>query len=217
MRVCLPQDDASNGARAAQLAASREAYRYAYDWPKGVATCAELQKGDDYGPAYVVKSAAIYVDIGANLAKLALEGLAHLDLVGTMKARFAELQPHELHDHLFNLPQELAQGIPAHRFPKSWRDYEALFQAWQKPAVLQAFDDDAKLDVAFAWQRVGGVNPMVLARCSALPPHFPVDESRYARAMPGDTLQAAAAEGRLYLADYAVLDGIRTGVTDGMQ
>ena len=52
---------------------------------------------------------------------------------------------------------------------------------------------------------------MMIRRITALPVNFPVTTAQYARAIPGDTLDRALAEGRVYLADYALLDGAQDG------
>jgi len=59
---------------------------------------------------------------------------------------------------------------------------------------------------------------MVLARCTRLPDGFSVSEAQYQVAMgQGDSLAAALAEGRAFLADYTVLDGVPCGQTEGVQ
>ena len=217
MRACLPSEETNPNARADQLATSRGTYRFAYDWPEGVATAAELPSEDNYSMGYALESVGVYLEIGANLAALTIEGIEHGKIQGALRSRFEALEAHELGKHIFAAPKDIAANIPM-KWPKSWKEYEALFQVWKAPQVVDFYHQSAdRLDLAFAWQRVGGVNPMVLARCSRLPDHFPVDEERFERVMRGDSLIAAAAEGRLYLADYALLDGLTAGVTDGIQ
>jgi arachidonate 15-lipoxygenase len=217
MRVCLPQNDKNAGARADQLATSRGAYRYAYDWPIGVATNAELSPSDEYSLTYTARSIGTYLDIGANLALMAIEGAEKNDVAGKIRARFEGLSPKELHKHLLTAPKDIAASMPV-LWPKTWSQYEAFYQVWKAPPVVAKFHAGAaELDLAFGWQRVAGVNPMVLARAARLPDHLAVDAARYARVMGGgDTLAAALAEGRVNLADYAALDGVATGETDGI-
>ena len=60
--------------------------------------------------------------------------------------------------------------------------------------------------------RVQGPNPVILRRIDALDDRFPVGEERYQSVMgDDDTLAAAGAEGRLYLCDYAAVDGAQAG------
>lgn len=216
MQVCLARNDASPGARADQLASSRGTYRYAWDWPIGVATSAELPAGDNYGLGYVAHSVKIYAEIGANLAAMAIEGASHDELEKALRARFERLAPYELHAHLLRAPKDLAASVPDQRV-SSWTEFERFFALWKAPEVLASFQSgEAAQDLAFAWQRVGGCNPMLLARCDRIPERFPIDAARYAALISGDSLQKALADQRLYLADYSVLDGVALGETDGL-
>jgi len=88
----------------------------------------------------------------------------------------------------------------------------ALFATLEAPALASVDPASARADAAFAWQRVGGANPLQLEGVDRLPDHFPVTEGDFAAAgAGGDTLAAALAEGRLYLASYRLLAGIPAG------
>lgn len=89
--------------------------------------------------------------------------------------------------------------------------YERLYTTIEAPPIVQTWQRD---DV-FAWQAVAGTNPVMLRRLDRLLEHFPVTEAQFARAVAGDTLAAALAEGRLFVSDYAMLDGLPDGVIDG--
>ena len=83
--------------------------------------------------------------------------------------------------------------------------YDALFVTIPKPAIAQHLHDND----AFAYMRVGGPNPMLIAKAATLPPKFPVSNAQYQQAMgSGDSLAEAASSGRLYLLDYEGLGGI---------
>lgn len=92
--------------------------------------------------------------------------------------------------------------------PSTLATCDALFALIGVPPVARALNDRA-----FAWQRVAGANPFVLRRIARVPDHFPVTEALFARETGGDRLAAALAEGRAFLADYAVLDGLPMGQT----
>lgn len=92
--------------------------------------------------------------------------------------------------------------------PSTLASSTALFSLISLPRVASELNDRA-----FAWQRVAGPNPFVLRAIDRLPDHFPVSDALFARVAVGDTLAAASAEGRLFLADYAVLDGLPMGAT----
>ncbi len=60
--------------------------------------------------------------------------------------------------------------------------------------------------------RVAGPNPVMIERMTAPDARFPVTEEQYQSQMgAADSLQIAMQEGRVYLADYAVLDGALNG------
>ena len=97
MKTTLPQDDRDAQARQDRLAKQRETYRFAYDWPPGVATSAELPKDDDYGALYLIESAKIYADIGVNLAAMTLDGHEAEDILEGLEERFRNLTAEKLH------------------------------------------------------------------------------------------------------------------------
>ncbi|XP_069739140.1 LOW QUALITY PROTEIN: polyunsaturated fatty acid lipoxygenase ALOX15B [Phaenicophaeus curvirostris] len=73
-------------------------------------------------------------------------------------------------------------------------------------------------DEFFGYQFLNGNNPIVLRRCPALPPNFPVTPEMVAASLGPDTdLEKELARGRLFLVDYAVLDGLPTGPIHGRQ
>lgn len=92
--------------------------------------------------------------------------------------------------------------------PASLADFDTMFPALDAPAVVPHWRDDAH----FAWQRVAGAVPTLLTGVERLSDHFPVTQAHFARAMgDGDSLDAARAEGRLFVCDYAVFDDIPCG------
>lgn len=213
MSLELPQKDASAAEREARLSAKRDTYRFAYDWPPGVATSAELPKSDDYSKLYLLESAKVYFDVGVNVAAMAIEGQEAGALLSLLEQRFKDLSAKELHEHVFKTPRDVAATLPPRR-PKRWDEYRAFFATWDEPPVVATYDDPASMDESFGWQRVAGVNPMVLQRCDEVPEKLGVDDALYQRVMgEGDSLAKAIAEQRLYLADYVILDGIETGET----
>lgn len=211
MQVCLPRDERDPSARADQLASSRDTYRWAYDWPIGVATAAALPRDENYPARYVLSTFKTYAEIGVNLGLMTIEGWEHGGLAESVKTRFESLDRDTLREHIFKAPKELLDSLPP--LPvTSWESYEAMFQIWPKPPIVDAFHKaPGDLDRAFAWQRVAGVNPMILARCPGVPANLAVDEALYQRVMTGDSLARATAEGRLYIADYAAFDGLEAG------
>ncbi len=90
----------------------------------------------------------------------------------------------------------------ANDHPNSLDDYNDLFKRIALPAIATDFQDDE----VFAWLRVGGANPLMITRCSAIPDKLPKDlAQRVQRPLGADSLEAARKEGRLYIVDFAPL------------
>lgn len=99
-----------------------------------------------------------------------------------------------------------------HGEARSLHDYEALYCTVPLPEVSAHWQSDRW----FARMRLAGPNPIVLTRLEALLPHFPVTDEHYRVSMGSeDSLALALQEGRLYLADYAALEGAILGVVPG--
>ncbi len=80
--------------------------------------------------------------------------------------------------------------------------YADQFQTLVVPNVVSTTLSDA----CFARMRVAGPNPLLITKISAFPAAFPVDRERF-RAISGQDPDAALASGRVYLVDYAALEG----------
>jgi arachidonate 15-lipoxygenase len=90
-------------------------------------------------------------------------------------------------------------------------DYNSLFHVIGLPPISKDFE----LDSTFAELRLAGPNPVLIHRIDKPDDRLPVTDAHFQIALPGDTLAAAGAEGRLYLVDYHELDGIETGMGSG--
>jgi arachidonate 15-lipoxygenase len=86
-------------------------------------------------------------------------------------------------------------------------DFNELFQIIGLPPIARDFH----LDSTFAELRLAGPSPVLIHRIDKPDDRFPVTDAHFQVALPGDTLAAAGAEGRLFLVDYKALDGIETG------
>ena len=90
----------------------------------------------------------------------------------------------------------------------SLADYNAMFKTIALPPIARTFQQDA----TFADMRVAGPNPMVLARLTAPMPNFSVTNAMYQAVLGDDeSLDEAIAAGRVYVADYALLNGALAG------
>ena len=90
---------------------------------------------------------------------------------------------------------------------KSLEDYSKLFRSIGLPPIAKDFQDD----MVFADMRVAGPNPVMLQRAGKdLLELMPMTDADFQVAAPGDSFEAAMNEARLYVADYAILDGAET-------
>lgn len=90
--------------------------------------------------------------------------------------------------------------------PATLADYDRYYTLLTKPDVMTRWRDDDE----FARQRVNGIYPNLIRRIQEIPDNFPVTEAVVAPVLRdrGLTLEALLKEGRLYLSDYAILEGI---------
>ena len=214
MSSFLPQHDADPKDRRKHLADARKAYQFRYDtFVSPLAICKKVPRRDTLMPRWLLK-----------VAKSALRVLAnHLETEADSKIRDEHRKRHRRFtrhlatgspkvEEVLGYVQESLQKVAADR-PGSLDDYAKLFRAIGLPPIHRDFQQDK----VFAWMRVAGPNPVLIERIAALPDHFPVTAEHYRAAMPGDSLDAAAAEGRLYLTDFQALEGAPNGKYEDLQ
>lgn len=214
----LPRDATDPTERARRVARMRDVYRDVADWPPGTTTAGWLPPGQDFDADFVSHVAPTYAALFANFACMAVHALeaGHVrqlrNTLSTLMATDTTVLRHNML-HAFREPAEAVVSAPR---PKDLAAYHDVFCTWRRPDVVALVDDDRRRDDAIAWQRVAGVNPMVIARVRAWPDKLQVPRGAV-RAVLGMGRDAAIGEGRLYVADYAALDGVACGVTDDTQ
>lgn len=99
------------------------------------------------------------------------------------------------------LDGSVSKGGP-HGRPEAMDDYANLFRVIDLPQVASTWKNDS----VFAAFRVAGPDPSLIERISEIPDNFAVTDAHYKQAMgEGDSLDAARAEGRLFLADWKLV------------
>ncbi|WP_392482371.1 lipoxygenase family protein [Nostoc sp. C110] len=112
-----------------------------------------------------------------------------------------------LRDALNRIINLLYEGQPTGH-ATSLKDYENLFPVISLPAIAKTYQEDE----VFAYMRVAGYNPVMIERVTTPSDRFPVTDEHYQAVMGNDdSLAAAGLEGRLYLADYKILDDAING------
>ncbi len=206
----LPQNDRDPGARVAGL----EKERAAHQWDHGyVAPLAMLLEPRTHTPS--IRDA-----IGA-----ALSGLPKGVLIDAVTRLFgSRILPREDGPEVsylterfraqYRIDQNKRFNAELAKRPSvsSADELRRLFVTLGAPAGMESWPKD----VGFEFQRVAGMNPVVL-RCAEEPPrNMAFSEAQAASLLPkGTTLAALAKDGRLFLCDYGILEGVPTNQFQG--
>ncbi|MEZ4444142.1 MAG: lipoxygenase family protein [Polyangiaceae bacterium] len=223
----LPQLDPKAVERETELLTARHLYRYDYTYPPGIAMAQVVPEIDGFSKRYLADVIKVNLALAANHVAADLDGTARdrsrlmsFDLPGALAAGLQLT-------HRFRVGAELGLHPESYR-PDSLGQYERLFSLIPRPPIVAvAYSSDSQnsraQNLAFAWQRLAGANPMELvsfAQWSAargtrgrMPDAFPLDETAFRRAMqtyaPFTSEERSLAEhidrGSLYVADYAPL------------
>ena len=215
----LPSQDPDLGGRARKLEVRQNTYRFVHDWPEGVATASFLPEESDYAKSYTASLTSSYKVIAENAVALA-SSVKPDSPVQALKVLFTSIgviNPDTVGRDIFSKTDEMAEEASGKLKPETWLHYAKVFAAWEEPDIVALVNDTSTLSDAMAWQRIAGVNPTVLERCTQLPSEFAVTEEHFAQAVSDDSLAAALAEKRLFIADYRALEGVACGVSSGAQ
>ncbi|MGI0491841.1 lipoxygenase family protein [Alkalinema pantanalense CENA528] len=208
------------------------------DCSQGVGLLADLPYDQQFTLPYLAQVLTVDSTLLANQAAIDLEFLTGASQGSVTINDWFSLAK-SLTDRAFFLaqPTKAARRI-ADSFPLNLEKYNALFALIGQPEIVSVYrQSQSQRDRAFAWQRLAGANPMVLRGITTLsapdrtwitgcngeeilaplppgvmPANFPVDNALYQRVMgTQDSLEKAAAEHRLYLADYRLLMNLPQG------
>src|SRR3954452_23621336 len=211
MTAFLPHEDPYPRLREKRLNRARKCYQFCHTHVSPLAIAHRVPTRHRFAFVWLVQAAKHVRVVIRN--RLLLEGdsraAVRLEkdykvLTGILRSRagyFASALRHFVFEALVFRPRDEHA-----RRPEAIEEYAALFRAVGLPPVAADLDDDR----TFAWLRVAGPNPLVLQRVPALDDRFPVTEADFRIALPGDSLAAAGAQGRLYLADYAALAAVES-------
>jgi hypothetical protein len=87
---------------------------------------------------------------------------------------------------------------------KSLKVFDRYYPLWHEPKVISRFGSDLE----FGRQRVNGLNPVLVKRCTHIPDNFPVTEETVAGLLDKkDSLEKARASNRLYILDHHAVGG----------
>jgi arachidonate 15-lipoxygenase len=208
MSAFLPQQDPHPTQRAASVAEMRKKYEYCYDYVSPLALVKKVPFQDEFSVKWLVMMAERALKLLGN----------HLEIEGDAKKKSQRSQKYDFLRNLISAATLDILGIirtveeslafaTADRQAQSLDDYGAIFRSVNLPPIAR----DSQEDKSFAYQRLAGPNSVMIHRVAGLDQRFPVTDEHLRKTMPNDSLVAAGAEGRLYLTDYAVLDGAEDG------
>lgn len=216
MTPCLPQHSSQTEQRRRQLEQARERLEYSYAWPPGVAVPKELHVSEYFSLPYMGKVAELDLILTSNHAAMGVANIDHALEHQKSHQLWSDISHGRFVEHFFHAATKLLDRMPTHA-PEQLQHYQRYFARIPAPPLVGfANAHPGNLDQAFAWQRIAGANPMMLQGIDRIPDKFPVTEAIYQRVMgDDDSLAAASVEGRLFLADYVLLDGASGGNTGG--
>ncbi|CAM4663559.1 unnamed protein product [Leuciscus chuanchicus] len=102
-------------------------------------------------------------------------------------------------------------------FQSSWTDIEDFREVFMtiKNTVSEYVMENWDEDFMFGYQFLNGCNPVMIRKCTNLPDGFAVTQEMVKDSLDrGLTLQEELKEGNVYIADYAILEGVRANATD---
>lgn len=212
MSAFLPAFDPDPEARAADQASKRATYRFNHAYVSPLAVAETVPNGDRFPIDFttlvlgkIITNYSNQADDDSSLRRRLreLSGPLAGAALGTSTAVAA----------VSGLVGELVGLQRESRRLQSIDDYNSLFHVIGLPPIAKDFEKDE----TFAELRLAGPNPMMIRRIDAVDDRFPVTDAHFRIALPGDTLAAAGAEGRLFLVDYRELDGVETALAPGGQ
>lgn len=207
MKPTLPQDDPAVALRREALDRARK--QYVYD--RSVRDClfaATVPVRDKGSPKYWAELMEANLRVSTNKAATARPTEAAEGIVSGLKSMAEKLRANRLADDLDAMKKAVTLDT---EHPLASPDaYARAYELIEQPTSASSWDHDA----FFAWMALAGPYPTLLERLRAVPAHLALTADRFRRATGGD-LAAALREGRVFVADYALLDGAVGGSVDG--
>ncbi len=208
MSSFLPQFDPDPNRRSNELADAREDYQWEYNYVSPLAMVKKVPHVDEYSFKWLARVGERALDVLANHIAIERDGDRN-DFHRKKLKLFRNLITRRVTNthELIGLLQESLRGTAEAERPESLDDYAELFRKIGLPAVARDYQEDK----VFAYMRVAGPNPVLIKSIQALDDRFPVTDALYKSVMKNDSLEAAADEGRLFLADYSGLAFVPDG------
>ena len=209
MDISLPQNDHDRSARAEALTKARQECTYDYETLPPLPLATRVPRGAGPSAEWTAEVVGVLAKLVLNSTRVANEDDADPDAVRERITRHGD----PMAGALAELTRRVETGGQSAR-ATGLAEFRELFVVVDKPRQPTTYLND----FTFARLRVAGPAPLQIRRIRAVDSRFPVTEAMYEAALGhADTLDAAGAEGRLYLADYAALDGLPCGTYPSAQ
>ncbi len=223
----LPEQDPFPIIRSKQLESRRSERAYDYTRPDGIACLKDLPASEKPGASYIARIADSDKRVSRHASKRRVEAYAEDDHEPFEVAGFAALNFADSVKAFWDAAVHAAATNPK-RPASSMEELAALTDGLEDVPLLDRLRAaPERWNELFARQRLAGPNPLQLEqlRERRLPDHFPFTEDHFARAYAAlttkgagaDSLARAIAEGRLFVSDCKVLDGVATTSNEGRQ
>ncbi|MCB9663242.1 MAG: hypothetical protein H6732_03950 [Alphaproteobacteria bacterium] len=209
MRPSLPQHDPLAPARRVELELARREYVYDYSY-EDILYAESVPLRDKSDVAYWLGLGRFSAEIAVNEAMATTTEEKVAALRASLEEKLGALDAAGWGE--FTRATRAQSDDTDTSYPVSGvEDFDRAYRILRSPLMLELWDRD---DV-FAWQALAGANPTMVRRLAEPLETLALTEELYQRVVGAhDTLAAAMAEGRLLVADYAVLEGLTPGVTD---
>ena len=212
MTAFLPQKDPDRGRRPRRTSVAQKHYQFNYTYVSPLAVVERVPFQDEFSFHWIKTVAEQVVTSLANGAEI--EVGEHYCSYHHAKQRSSSQPPpggpqliHGIKQIVMDaLKFDVRIGAQPTR-AKSLEEYAQLFRAIGLPPVAQDYANDR----VFASMRIAGPNPLMITRMTDRDCRFPVTDADFNASIANDSFDSALAEGRLYLADYALLDGAEHG------
>jgi arachidonate 15-lipoxygenase len=209
----LPQNDPAITQRQTALNQSRQLYQYNYTYIDSLPMVEKVPKNERFSLSWGLLVGKVVVKVLLNdranpsaFIDKEKSKSQQLDFSKRLLEASMSQSDNALVDLLSELPTIL-EDEPIDLEGSNIQEYNDLFWIIPLPAISQNFKSNSE----FARLRVAGFNPLVIQQVKSLDARFPLTEAQFQTVLAGDSLAAAGAAGRLYLADYAELTAIAGG------
>lgn len=208
MTAFLPQHDSKPKTRKTTLEQTRAEYQYNHTYMSPLAIIENIPFRDEFSWKWIIQLGERVLTMVDN----------HIRVEGEPSLRAEHQERHNWFSDLVRtaccdirgitrVVRETLGALPVTGRAESLDDFAAVFRAFELPAI----ERDYKEDSVFAEMRVAGPNPIVIRRVAELDDRFPVTEDLFRASRSSDSLEAAKQEGRLFLADYELLEQVENG------